>query len=341
MKCYNLEKVEKLQYIETPSKNAGEKKVVVRITSAALTSADIAMFKGIRKVDFPIVLSSLAVGVVSEVGEEVYSCAKGDRVILMPYFECGRCLECKTGESEKCQSVMCCGVTRNGYLCDFVEVPESKVVVIPKRLNEEVAIFARIVDIALHICDKLDVEKGENVIIGSAGMLGIIVAQVVEYYQGVPILIDRNIKNIEMSENFGFTQVYSLQKEDIMQTVMQATGGKMADSLILMSEHSFESEKAPEFVKKSGKIAVYRENVGSSSIDIDAIFERNITIYPVKSRGKEFMMAVNLLINQSVKVDGLYRKMGTFSEVDKTVEKLSEMFDNKESIFVNIVDMLG
>lgn len=341
MKYYNLEKVGKLQLVEKPSKTAGEKKVVVRITSAGLSATDIAMLKGIRKVDMPLVLSSLAVGVVSEVGEGVYSCEKGDRVILMPYFECGRCFECKTGETEKCQNVACSGVSKDGYLCDFLEVPENKVIVIPKRLDDEVAIFARIVDIAIHICDKLDVEKGENVIIGSAGILGIIIAQVVEYYQGVPILIDRNIKNIEISENFGFTQVYSLQKEDIMQTVMQATGGKMADSLILISQHSFEAEKAPEFVKKGGKIAVYRDNVDNSPINTDKLFERNISFYPVKSYGKEFMMSINLLLNQSVKVEGLYKKSGTFSELEKTIEELSTLFDQKESIMVNIIDMLG
>lgn len=341
MKCYNLEKVGKLQLVETPSKQAGEKKVIVRITSMGLSATDIAMFKGIRKVDFPLVLSSLAVGVVSEVGAEVYSCEKGDRVILMPYQECGRCFECKTGETEKCQNVACSGIDKDGYLCDFIEVAESKIVVIPKRLDDEVAIFAKIVDMAIHVCDKLDVEKGENVIIGSAGILGIIIAQVVEYYQGVPILIDRNIKNIEISENFGFTQVYSLQKEDIVQTIMQATGGKMADSLILISQHSFEAERAPEFVKKGGKIAVRRDNVNSDPINADKLFERNISFYPVKSYGKEFMMAVNLLLNQSVKVEGLYKKSGTFSELEKTIDELSELFDQKESIMVNIVDMLG
>lgn len=340
MKSYIIEKEGVLKFRESPFKAVSAKKVIVRITHAGLTATDIAIYKGMRKAALPIIPSSLAVGVVSEVGEEVYSCEKGDRVVLLPYSECGRCFECKTGEPNKCENTTSCGVTKDGFVCDFLEVEESKIIVIPKRMDDEVAIFARIVDIAIQLCDKLDVEKGENVIIGAAGIMGIIVAQVVAYYQATPIMIDQNIKNIEMGENFGCGLVYSANKEDLVQAIMQATGGKMADSLILLSQHAFESEKAPAFVKKGGKIALYRENIGSAQINVDALFERNISLHPVKSYGKEFPMSINLLLNGSIKVDGLYRKFGTFTGMDKTYEHLCEIFDQKESILVNIVDML-
>ncbi len=341
MKSYIIEKEGVLKAQEALSKPVSEKKVVVRITNAGLTATDIGIYKGLRSATLPVVPSSLATGVVSEVGEGVYSCEKGDRVVLIPYYECGRCFECKTDEAEKCENVTACGVSRNGFMQDFIQVPENKIIVIPKRLDDEVAIFARLVDIAIHICDKLDVVKGENVIIGSAGIIGIIVAQVVAYYQATPIMLDKNIKNIEVSENFGCGLVYSSQKEDLMQQIMQVTGGKMADSLILLSQHAFESEKSPEFVKKGGKIAVYHENIGDSQINVDKLLERNISLYPVKSYGKEFMMAINLLINGSVNVEGLYKKKGEFSTLEKTIEDLSQAFDQKESILLNIVDMLA
>ncbi|MFI3168056.1 MAG: alcohol dehydrogenase catalytic domain-containing protein [Bacillota bacterium] len=340
MKSFIIEKEGVLRNGETLSKTVSEKKVMVRITNIGITATDIAIFKGVRKATLPVVPSSLATGVVSEVGEGVYSCEKGDRVVLVPYFECGRCFECKTGDTGKCQNVSACGVTKDGFACDFLEVPENKIVVIPKRMDDEVAIFVKIVDLAIHICDKLDVSKGENVIIGSAGILGIIIAQMVSYYQATPILIDKNIKNIEIAENFGCGLVLSSQKEDLNQVIMQVTGGKMADSLILISQHAFESEKAPAFVKKGGKIVVHRDNIGMSNINLDELYERNVNLFQVKSYGNEFMMAINLLLNQSVKVDGLYKKYGEFSSMDKTFENLSTLFDQKESILVNIVDML-
>ena len=337
---YILKEKGKLDHLEELSKIPETGKVLVRLTKVGITSSDIAIYRGIRNTVFPIVPTSLAVGVVSETGNDVFSCKKGDRVLLVPYSECERCFQCKTENEKECQNYRTRGISENGFLSDFVEIPENKVIVLPKRISDESALFVKYIDIAIKICDLLDIKKGQNILIGNAGVLGIIVGQVVKYNQATPIFAERNLQNLKVCSTFEFPYVYSSQKEDFEMVIKQITGGKMADAFVSISEYSFETEKAPKFVAKGGKIIVHRENSISSSIDVDLLYERNISIFPVKSSGQEYMMALNFLVNDIIDTKTLHKEAGNFSDSIEIFENLSNSFEQKESIMVRIIDML-
>ena len=70
------------------------------------------------------------------------------------------------------------------------------------------------ISIALSIIDKLHVEKGEHVAIIGGTLFANILAQVVAYYQAVPIIIDDNEENLKLAKKCGVYYVSNSQKAE-------------------------------------------------------------------------------------------------------------------------------
>lgn len=66
-------------------------------------------------------------GVVEDIGENVTTVARGDRVTADPNIGCGKCYFCKINQQNQCENLGAVGVTRDGAFAEYVVVPEEKV----------------------------------------------------------------------------------------------------------------------------------------------------------------------------------------------------------------------
>ncbi len=137
MKAYQLDREQKLIQIEKPIPSYKNNEVLIRVRAASLNYRDVLVVNGAygSKTEInPIAPLSDGAGEIVEVGSEVSHLKKGDRVVaaFMPGWIDGELTEEK-------QSTSLGGENISGMLSEFVVLPASGVLKIPKHLSFEEA----------------------------------------------------------------------------------------------------------------------------------------------------------------------------------------------------------
>lgn len=319
MKRWQLTQPNKLLLDESPAIPVEQGQIKVKLERALISYTDYTIYKGILAVPkYPLTLGRQGVGVVSEAADSKF--IKGQRVVIEPYIKCNNCLFCKTDRSDTCQYMKILGVDTDGFFCDFINVPAVNVHVIPEHLSYEKALFADYVSIALNIVDSLDINKGEHVAILSANKLGYILAQIVSYYQAIPIVIDTNDECLDCVSNVNVDYVFNSQSVNVAREVFNITGGRMCEKVVYPTNTSVKIKDALDICTSCGKLCIAGVIPEADEADLSVIFAKRLTINTVNNGCGNYKSAINLLATDAVVVNQLYTGGCSFNILDKYIE---------------------
>jgi len=295
--------------------------VKIKTSIMSLSNIDSMLFNGdIAAAKYPIILGHQAVGVISEIGEKVTNFERGERVVLDPYVFSGN-------SSQDTALEKMYGVDKDGFLSDFIIVNKEDCFKLPDRLKDEEAIFASHVALAVNIIAKLELNKGENLVILGASVVGIILAQLALYYQAVPILVDSRAERLLLAENFGIYYTINSGAEDVNKKVLAATGGVLADAAVYLSMHDLGLSKAFECVKVQGKVVVGGWGAASPEFKCSyrQAFSKQLSVFGVCTGAKQIPAAINMIANKSVKVKQFITNTVSFADVEKMMKEQASM----------------
>ncbi|MEG2002140.1 MAG: alcohol dehydrogenase catalytic domain-containing protein, partial [Clostridia bacterium] len=263
----------------------------VRITLAGLSSNDFDIYRGKANIAYPVTIGRQAIGIVSEINEEETYIKKGDRVVISPFFPCGACLDCKQGNENLCKNLTCAGISHDGFLRDFIVVPIKNLYVLPERISDENAIFIPYIASAMSVIDRISCEVGEFIGVGSAGVLGNLIAQLAIYYQAIPIVLDRRKEQyLDIAKQVGVYYVFN-DDENTEKKIMQVTSGKMVDSMIYIKSSSMPILDSFKFIKNCGELAISSVATAdnySVSVPVMELLRRETKIIPINQTPENF-----------------------------------------------------
>jgi threonine dehydrogenase-like Zn-dependent dehydrogenase len=230
------------------------KDVVVRITSTAICGSDLHLYLGaVAGMKSGQILGHEPMGIVEEVGPNVTSIKKGDRVVVAFCLACGNCFFCKkqfysccdntnpSPSQEKMFGQRTAGLLGHpelmggfaGGQAEYLRVPFADVncLVLPKESelpDDKVLFLSDILPTAWHGCELSQVGQGDIVAIWGAGPVGILTAQCA-FARGARrvILVDKiayrlefaskvvkGVETVDASKSAGETQVLELCKDE-------------------------------------------------------------------------------------------------------------------------------
>src|SRR5712671_8100707 len=109
----------------------GRTDVLVKVKVASICGTDLHIYEwdawAQKRIHPPLVPGHEFCGTVAAVGREVTSVKEGDFVSAEMHVNCGKCLQCRTGEAHICQNVKIIGVDANGAFAEYVVIPESNI----------------------------------------------------------------------------------------------------------------------------------------------------------------------------------------------------------------------
>lgn len=111
--------------------------VLIKVKAAGICGSDVHGYLGTtgRRIA-PMIMGHEFAGYVSEIGEDVRSLKKGERVTVQPLIFCGKCNYCMQGLTNLCTSKKTFGVMDlNGSMAKYISVPEYLIY----RLQESVS----------------------------------------------------------------------------------------------------------------------------------------------------------------------------------------------------------
>ena len=321
MKGWKLVKPLSLKETElTESSDASS--VKVKITKALISLSDVLRFTG----DIPVkevVLGSYGVGVVSET--ENPDIKKGSRVYIESYNPCNRCFNCINGETDKCSDLLIAGEDYDGFLSDFVDVNHEKIFLLPETVSDFDALFIGHISLAISIVDKLDIEKGEYVAIVGTNNCSLILAQLLMYYQLVPIVLGSKESEIKAAKDAGVYYAFG-PDDNWVKEVSSITGGRMTKSVVYFSD---ETPVVKAFgVASYGASLVYTGvSYKNNPIAFTQAIKKQLNIYCINESAGNTETSINLLANKAVNL--AFLKINT-TKYDKTPAVFKELSENLE-----------
>ncbi|MBX6320959.1 MAG: zinc-binding alcohol dehydrogenase family protein [Rhodospirillaceae bacterium] len=174
MKAILCERPGALALVERPAPEPRPGEVLVRIRRVGVCGTDFHIFKGDHPyLAYPRIIGHELAGEVAAVGAGA-SLTVGQRVCVLPYLACGRCVACRRGRTNCCTRIEVLGVHRDGGLCEYLTVPEGYALP-ADDISLEQAAMVEFLSIGAHGVRRSGLTAADRVLVLGAGPIGLAV----------------------------------------------------------------------------------------------------------------------------------------------------------------------
>jgi threonine dehydrogenase-like Zn-dependent dehydrogenase len=208
--------------------------VVARITHAGICGSDLWSYRGIDQRAPGDRMGHEWMGIVEEVGAEVRTIKKGDRVISPFLISDGTCEFCRAGEASLMRAWGRWGGPNNGGQAEAIRVPyaDGTLVVVPPSVEGDEHLLKAILPLTdvmatgHHAAITAGVRAGSTVAVigdGAVGLCGVLAAR--RLFAERILLIGHREQRLKLGQAFGATDVVTTRDEQAVQEVLGQTHG--------------------------------------------------------------------------------------------------------------------
>lgn len=323
MKYWRLEAPATLElHTDEPTQLTQQNNVKVKIEQILFSTSDYDTYIHGSSTGKPIVPGKNAVGVVSEVLDKERSMLKKmDRVAIEPFVPCGKCDECRNKNFRQCEQMQELGLTADGLLQNFVDLPSSTLHKLPDVLSNEKALYISYVALGLNITDALTFDRGEHVAVFANTKAGIILCQLLSYYKAVPIFITQNSALLKTASETGI--FYAFDGNNLIDRVRTVTGGRMCKQIVFFSNSNFDIEQAYSIASFNAEVCIAGYDEKDTSLSIKKIAQKHLKVFGVFNGYGNFPSAINLLVTNTVNVDCFIGEKMQFDNLKQQLETVT------------------
>jgi L-iditol 2-dehydrogenase len=267
---------------ERPLPSAGPGEVVVRIAASGVCGSDVLEWYRIKKA--PLVLGHEVAGTVAEVGAGVAAWRPGDRVVVTHHVPCNTCPACLGGHHTACATLHTTNFDPGGF-CEYVRVPalqtDRGVLRLPGELSFDEGTFAEPLGCVVRAQRLARVGPGDAVVVMGSGIAGILqIALARALGAGTILATDLHPWRLEAARRFGAAAAFDA-RGDVAAQVAAATGGRMADRVIVCTGAPAAVRQSMELVAAGGCVLFFGapdQGGGDVGIPFPQIWRREITL---------------------------------------------------------------
>lgn len=204
MKCANLHGINDLRYEDLPMPECGEDEVLVKVKCCGVCGSDIPRVYTKGTYHFPTVIGHEFSGQVVSDPENKLT---GQRVAVFPLLPCFRCDNCKEERYATCEDYDYYGSRRDGGMSEYLAVKRWNLLQVPDALSDAEAAMCEPVAVARHAIGKLNLKKGDRLLISGAGPIGLLAGQWAKHFGAEQVYyFDIDKQKIESCKQLGFAE---------------------------------------------------------------------------------------------------------------------------------------
>ncbi len=271
-----------LEEFDTPKPQRGEALILVKACSLNHLDAWIIGGSPAYKVSYPMAPGTDLAGIVEAVGEGVTNVKPGDEVIPYPIISCGICVECKSGNENRCQKrhVVGGGPKWGGY-AEWITLPADILIRKPANVDwvQAASIPVNYVTAWRMLATHANLRQGQTVLVMGAGS-GVGAAAIgIAKHLGARILTtasteDKRNRGIALGAEAAFDQT----DPEFWKKVKDATGGRGVD---VVFEHIGPAvfKAAVQCLATGGTLVTCGATTGPEvSLDLRYVFSRELIV---------------------------------------------------------------
>ena len=310
-KTFYMTELEKLEVGEAPMPKIGPDDVLIKMQSVGVCGSDLHYYRsgsiGNFVVKFPFILGHEAAGIVFDVGENVSTLKKGDRVCMEPGVPCMKCEECLTGHYNLCKDVKFWATPPyDGVLSEHIAHPAAFTFKIPDNMSFTEGALVEPLAIGLHACNQGGVKLGQTVVIMGAGCIGLVTLLAAKAYGATKVIVGDMIdKRLEKAAELGAITV-NTKNEDIVAKVMELTDGRGADVCIDCAGFSATVDACLSAAKPAGMVVIV--GLGADRVDgfnTSMMSVKELTVKSIFRYRNLYPTAINAIADGRIDVESI------------------------------------
>jgi L-iditol 2-dehydrogenase len=266
MKALRFYAPEDVRLEDVPEPECGPDEVKLKVKACSTCGTDVKIFyNGHQNITPPATMGHEIAGEVVEVGANVSGWTPGDRAQVIAAVPCGECYECKKGWMAVCQNQTSVGYQYDGGFADYIIIPRQVLRVdglnrIPDNVGYDEASAAEPFACAINAQELLGIEAGDTVVVFGAGPIGCMHIRIARgvHDAGKVYLIDVNNDRLKMSADaVSPDETINGAEVDVVERVMELTGGRGADVIITATAANVTQEQAIAMAARNGRISFF------------------------------------------------------------------------------------
>ncbi len=286
--------LEHLHIQEVPEPKIGARDVVIRAEAYSLNYLDLMVTGGVFRNPLPHTIGSDAAGTVMQVGPDVTTLRKGDRVVGH-YTQ-----DWQEGAIRKAYLQSRLGVETGGIFAEYVALPEHAWVKIPGNLSLQAASTLPIA--ALTAWEALvgfgRLLAGQTVMLQGSGGVSVFALQFAKALGAKVIISSSQDEKLATLRQLGADHGINYRTTDVAEEVRRITGGEGVDlALEVVGSALSETIKLTAF---GGKVALIGFLGGpSSEVRVTEIITKNIEIKGIQVGSRQAFRKMNTFIEEN------------------------------------------
>jgi 2-desacetyl-2-hydroxyethyl bacteriochlorophyllide A dehydrogenase len=258
---------------------AGPGEVLVRSTIVGICGSDMHAAHGRHPfMSLPFWPGHEVVGVVTGVGSDADPDLQGKRVVIEPNLACGKCDQCKEGRYNICSTLEVFGCQTPGGMTDMFTIAADRVVPLPDDLEDKWAALIEPMSTPVHAVRRAGDLTGKRVVVLGAGPIGLFTA-IAALHAGAARVVVADILQSKMDRaiRIGAHGSFNSSSPKAAEEALEALQGKAHVVFDCVSREST-VHLAIEVLDKGGKLMTVGVPSGPTTVDLDLVQDRELTI---------------------------------------------------------------
>ncbi len=259
---------------------------VVRVTHACICGSDLWPYRGINAWQPGWRLGHEFIGVVEEIGAEVRTVKRGDRVLAPFSFSDGTCEVCLRGLHSSCLHGGGWGATTDGGQAEGVRVQQADgtLVVIPSGLHDDdpmlrnMTLLTDVMATGHHAAVAAQTRRGGTVAVigdGAVGLCGVLAARRLGAER--IIAVGHHADRLALARSFGATDVVDGDDEQATAAVLELTSGG-AESVMECVGNKAAMDVSFAVARIGGTVGFVGQPHGTDVVNIRRMFRDNVAL---------------------------------------------------------------
>ncbi|HEX5169535.1 MAG TPA: zinc-binding alcohol dehydrogenase family protein [Cyclobacteriaceae bacterium] len=263
--------------------------------------------------------------------------SRGEKVTIIPYFNCGRCIACRNGKPNCCVNIKVCGVHVDGGMREYFSVP-SYSLVHSDGLSEEALALIEPLAIGAHGVRRAGIRNGDFVLVIGAGPIGLGTMEFARIAGGNVVAMDINESRLDFcKQKLKVTDTINPVSENAVEKLMKVTSGDMPSVVIDATGSVKAINNGFQFMSHGGRyvlIGLQKENISFSHPEFH---KREATLMSSRNATREdFMHVISALKNGSIDPITYITHRVSFDDVR---EKFRSWLDPANGVIKAMVEM--
>lgn len=340
-KTFYMTALEKMEAREAPMPKVGADDVLIKIQSVGVCGSDLHYYSkgsiGDFVVEFPFILGHECAGVIEDVGENVTTLKKGDRVCMEPGVPCMKCEECLTGHYNLCKDVRFWATPPyDGVLSEYVSHPAAFTFKIPDNMSFTEGALVEPLAIGLHACNTGNVKLGQTVAIVGAGCIGLVTLLAAKAYGATKIIVGDMIdKRLEKAAELGAITV-NTRDVDFGKKILELTDGRGADVCIDCAGFSATVDACITGAKPAGMVVIV--GLGADRVDgfnTSMMSVKELTVKSIFRYRNLYPTAINAIADGRIDVGAIVSHRFKF---DDTIEAFQTCTKDIRNVVKGVIE---